>query len=135
MNPRLLFRCYFGLTCLAAMTACETVAPPAPRASRAELEQELADSQARVSRYEKRYGKLLPSRPVHDFRMLRAQLKGKPGSAVVALLGKPVKVYYSGTSESWEYANVAYDPLSGRTVRNLEIWFRNGVVEYMNTSF
>jgi hypothetical protein len=88
-----------------------------------------------VGRYEKRYGKLLPSRPVHDFRKLRAQLKGKPMSEVTAVLGKPDQVYTSGATESWDYSNIAYDPVSGRTVRNLEIWFSKGVVDYMSAMF
>ncbi len=73
-----------------------------------------------MSRYEKRYGRLLPDRPAHDFRKLREQLKGKPGTAVVALLGKPAKAYSLGSTESWDYPNAAYDPVSGRKVRNLE---------------
>ena len=60
---------------------------------------------------------------------------GLPVRAVVALLGKPAKVFASGTSESWDYLNAAYDPVSGRTVRRMEVLFRNGVVEYFNTSF
>ena len=76
MNSRPLTHFTFALACLFAMTACETLAPFAPRASRAELDQQLADSQALVSRYEKRFGKLLPQRPALDFRTVRAQLKG-----------------------------------------------------------
>ncbi len=117
------------------MSSCQTGTQPASRASRAELEQQLADSRGLVSRYEKRYGRLLPARPAHDFRKLREQLKGKPGTAVVALLGKPAKVYSLGSTEAWDYPNAAYDPVSGRTVRKLEIWFRNGTVAYMNATF
>ena len=135
MNSRLLSRFTLALAGLFAMSACESVAPSAPRAPRAELEQQLADEQALVNRYEKRFGKLLPQRPALDFRKVRAQLKGKPASAVVALLGKPLKVFTSGATESWDYTNVAYDPVSGRTVRHLAIWLRNGVVDYMNASF
>jgi hypothetical protein len=118
-------------------TACQSPPkpPPPPGPSRAELQKELAESRKLVSRYEQRYGSLLPKRPSHDFRKLRTQLKGKPMSAVTAMLGKPAKVFTSGSSESWDYANAAYDSVSGSTVRKLEIWFRNGVVEYMNASF
>lgn len=56
-------------------------------------------------------------------------------SAVVSLLGKPAKVFATGSSESWEYSNAAYDPVSGRTVRRLEVCFRNGVVDYLISSF
>ena len=66
---------------------------------------------------------------------MRAQLKGKSSNVVVATLGKPVKVYSFGLTESWAYTNAVFDPISGRTVRNLEFWFRNGVVDYMNASF
>lgn len=132
MPARILIRLQLAVAFLLGMTACESTAP---QDSRAELQRQLAETREVVSRYEKRYGKLRPAQSLHDFRTLRARLKGKNGSAVVAVLGKPAKVYYSGTTESWEYANVAYDPVSRRPVRNLEIWFRNGVVDYMNTSF
>ncbi|MEQ1861369.1 MAG: hypothetical protein ABMA13_15710 [Chthoniobacteraceae bacterium] len=135
MNPRLLINSTLGIACLISTTACQTRTQDASIASRADLERQLADSRELVSRYEKRYGKLLPSRPAHDLRKLRVQLKGKPASAVVALLGKPAKVFTTGTSESWDYVNVAYDSASGRTVRTLEIWLRGGVVEYMNASY
>jgi hypothetical protein len=125
-----------GLACLCFMTSCQTATQGTPRMSRAELEQQLADSRELVRRYEKRYGKLLPERPTHDFRKLREQLKGKPASTVVALLGKPAKVYSLGSSgESWDYMNVAYDPVSGRTVRVLEIWFDKGVVHDVTASY
>ncbi len=124
-----------AFACLGGMTACQTAAPGKSRVSRAELERQLAESRELAARYEQRYGKLLASRPAHDLRKLRVQLKDKPMSAVVALLGKPASVYTSATTESWDYNNVAYDSASGRTVRNLAIWFRKGVVERMNATF
>jgi hypothetical protein len=120
---------------LASMAGCTTFTPAPQAASRASLEQELAESRAQLSRYESRYGKLLPERPAHDFRKLRGQLNGKPGNAVTALLGMPDKVYSLGATESWDYANAAYDPVSGRTVRTLEVWFRSGVVEYLKALY
>ncbi len=135
MNPRLVPPLTVAVACLMTMAACQTPSASAPRTDRAELEQQLAESRELVRRYERRYGKLLPARPAHDFRKLRADLKGQPASAVVARLGKPGRVYSTGSSDSWDYANIAYDPVSGRTVRNLEIWFRNGMVEYMKASF
>jgi hypothetical protein len=135
MTTRVFASITIALACLAAMPACQTTAPGAPRVSRADLERQLADSRALVARYETRYGKLLPSRPVHDFRKLRVELKGKPMSAVTAVLGKPGRVYSTGSSESWDYSDIAFDSASGRTVRNLEIWFRKGVVDYMTASF
>lgn len=121
--------------CAAALAGCQTAAKRPPTDPAAKLRRELSESQALVRRYEERYGKLLPERPKHDFRKLRADLKGKPMKSVEALLGKPDKVYSIGTSESWDYTNVAYDPVSGRTVRGVEIWFRNGAVEYVKSSF
>ena len=56
-------------------------------------------------------------------------------STVSAVLGKPAKVYTSGSSESWDYADAAFDPDSGRTVRNLTIWFHDGVVAYLSASY
>ena len=135
MNAHAFTHFTIALVCLAAMSSCQTSAPAAPRVSRAELERQLADSRTHVGRYEKRYGKLLPTRPVHDFRKLRAQLKGKNMNDVIAVLGKPGNVYTSGTDESWDYSNIAYDPVSGRTVRDLELWFSKGVVDRMNASF
>jgi hypothetical protein len=99
------------------------------------LQGQLLDAQALVQRYEKRYGKLSPQRPHRDFRKLRAQLKGKSMSAVAALLGEPASVFSSGKTESWDYRNIAYDPVSGRTVRALAIWFRDGVEAYMEASY
>lgn len=135
MNTRAFTHFTIASACLAAVTGCQTAAPDAPRVSRAELERQLADSRGLVGRYQKRYGKLLPSRPTHDFRKLRTELKGKPMSAVTAVLGKPAKVFSTGTSASWDYENAAYDSVSGRTVRNLEIWFLKGAVDRMNASF
>ena len=112
MNLRRLPPSMIALAWLAAMPACQISPQAAPRASRAELEEQLVDSRELAARYEKRYGKLLPARPTHDFRKLRAQLNGRPASAVVALLGKPAKVFTSGSSESWDYLNAAYDPVS-----------------------
>ena len=102
MNTRAFTHFTIALACLTAVKACQTAAPDAPRVSRAELERQLADSRGLVGRYQKRYGKLLPSRPEHDFRTLRAELKGKPMSAVTAVLGKPAKVFSTGTSASWD---------------------------------
>jgi hypothetical protein len=135
MTARIMIRSVSAAGCLLSIGGCATSTPAASRVSRAELEQQLEESRALVSRYEKRYGKLLPSRPAHDFRKLQVQLKGKPANTVAALLGKPAKVYSMGATESWDYANIAFDPVSGRTVRNLEIWFRDGLVAYMNASY
>ena len=128
----------FSVVAIACSTliSCQSSPTPQPEGpTRAELEQQLSESQQLVDRYEQRYGKLLRNRPTRDFRKLRQELKGKPAAAVVAVLGKPVKVYTLGSSESWEYANIARDPLSGRTVRTLTIWFESGVVDYMSASF
>ena len=136
MNTRAFKRFTISLVCFAALPSCQTTsAPTAPRVSRAELERQLADSRALVGRYETRYGKLLPTRPAHDFRKLRAELKGKTMSDVRAMLGKPGNVFTSTTTEAWDYSNIAYDPVSGRTVRNLEIWFSKGVVDRLSATF
>ncbi len=124
-----------ALGCAVAIPGCQSGTAPAAGRSRAELQRQLDRSREIVERYEKRYGELLPARPAKDFRKLRAQLRGKSTSEVAAVLGKPASVFVSGTSESWEYLNAAYDPVSGRTVRTMEIWFRKGIVEYFNTSF
>ncbi len=128
-------RSVLAITCAVLATACQTVTERTPSVSKAESQRQLSDSQALMRRYEARYGKLLPKRPKHNFRELRAQLKGKPMSAVTALLGKPAAVFSSDSTESWDYMNAAYDPVSGRTVRRLEIWFRSGVVDYLTSSF
>lgn len=121
--------------CAAAMPGCQSVRENGARPANAELQRDLSDSEDLVRRYEARYGKLLRERPTHDFRKLRAQLKGKPMSGVRALLGKPGAVYTMGSSESWEYTNIAYDPASGRTVRRLEVWFAKGVVDHLKAVF
>jgi hypothetical protein len=135
MNARVFTRHTIALMCLAALPSCQTSAPATLGVSRAELQRQLADSRALVGRYETRYGKLLPTRPVHDFRKLRAELKGKTMSDVRAVLGKPGNVFALATSEAWDYSNIAYDPASGRTVRHLEIWFSKGVVDRMAATF
>ena len=135
MKARVFVHIIIALALLAIMPSCQSGTQVSTGGSRGSLEQQLAESRALVRRYENRYGKLPAGRPKHDFRKLRADLKGKPAGAVTAVLGKPVRVFSSGTRESWDYENVAYDPVSGRTVRNLEIWFSKGLVDYMNASF
>jgi hypothetical protein len=128
----------FGIP--AAISACQSKQPsadPSPdlRRKLAKTERDLSRSRELVDRYQARYGKLLPAKPKHDFRNLRADLTGKRMRDVTARLGKPAKVFASGASESWDYLDVAYDSASGRTVRRLEVWFKNGTVAYMNASF
>ncbi|MEO6739519.1 MAG: hypothetical protein ABIP20_04655 [Chthoniobacteraceae bacterium] len=128
-------RVVFVAASIIAIAGCQTATSVAPKPSRENLQRQLSDSQSLVQRYEKRYGKLLREKPRHEFRALRAQLKGKPMSEVTALLGKPAEVYTSGSTESWDYANIAYDSASGRTVRRLEVWFAKGVVDYITAFF
>jgi hypothetical protein len=120
---------------IATIGGCQTAGNGASKPSYEDLSRQLASTQNLVRRYEARYGKLLPGKPGHDFRKLRAQLKGKPMSEVTAVLGKPSAVYTLGPSESWEYSDIAYDSASGRTVRRLEIFFSNGVVDYLKAVF
>ena len=75
------------------------------------------------------------SQPKHDFRELRIRLKGATLAQVAAALGKPAHVYTIGSSESWEYDNAAYDPVTSVSIRRLVIWFRDGREEYMNATF
>ena len=79
--------------------------------------------------------KAVTAGPKPDFRELRTRLKGVPLAQVFAVLGKPAHVFTVGSNESWEYSDAAYDPISKRTVRRLEIWFRDGHEDYMTASF
>jgi len=54
---------------------------------------------------------------------------------VAKLLGKPDSVYSSGKTESWDYANACYDPISRRNVDDLEIWFESRKVVRVDGSF
>jgi hypothetical protein len=42
---------------------------------------------------------------------------------VVKVLGQPSQVFTLENRETWEYKNAAYDPVTGRTVRSLDILF------------
>jgi len=74
-------------------------------------------------------------RPACDFRELERTLKGASITQVFETLGKPKGVFISGPSESWEYADVAFDPVSQRNVHRLVIWFRDGREDYMTASY
>ena len=135
MKSRIAASFILALVCFAAGTACQTTGRTTQSAPRSSAERQLAETRALLGRYEERYGKLPALRAKHDFRKLKAELKGKPMTDVTARLGKPDRVFSIGATESWDYSDAAYDPVSGRTVRNLEVWFKAGVVDYMNATY
>jgi hypothetical protein len=70
-----------------------------------------------------------------DFRELEIRLPGTPMSQVIALLGRPSQAFSAGDQETWDYHDVAYDPVTGRAVRRLHLWFKRGVVDDIQASF
>jgi hypothetical protein len=133
MKPRLAIRFTLVMACASTITACQLARKSS--ASTADLQGQLADSRAVVRHYEERYGNLSPERPEHGFRKLRTQLMGMTMKEVVGLLSRPASIFVDTYSESWDYLNVTYDPVSGRTVRELQIWFNAGVVEDVTAHF
>lgn len=73
--------------------------------------------------------------PRHEFRELRKQLPGESMREVAAILGSPAHVFNMGDREFWDYKNVAYDSVTGRTVSNLSIWFTRRVADDVQASF
>ena len=54
---------------------------------------------------------------------------------VVRVLGQPSRVFTLENRETWEYRNAGYDPVTGRTVRSLDILFKDRVVASINFSY
>jgi hypothetical protein len=80
-------------------------------------------------------GSLAPVHRLADFRKIQDSLQGKTMSRVVAKLGSPAEVQDFGGSESWQYNNVAFDPVTKRPVRELTVWFEAGTVDDIRASF
>jgi outer membrane protein assembly factor BamE (lipoprotein component of BamABCDE complex) len=116
MRPRFILHFGSALTTI-LLSACQTGHPA--RAPREAMKRQLS----------------APSYPQHDFRKLRGQLKGRTMRGVIALLGKPASIFSSGSTESWDYVNAVYDPVSNRVVKSLRIWFKNGVFDYLSASY
>jgi hypothetical protein len=74
-------------------------------------------------------------RPRQDVRTLRSTLPGKKMKDVVKVLGQPSQVFTLENRETWEYNNAAYDPVTGRTVRSLDILFLDRLVASVNFSY
>ena len=74
-------------------------------------------------------------RPEQDVRKLRSRLPGKTMKDVVKVLGQPFQVFTLENRETWEYKNAAYDPVTGRSVRSLDILFIDRVVAGVNFSY
>jgi hypothetical protein len=135
MKARLIITSFF-LTSLLVMPSCRTRLGGQQSVSRAEFDQQISELKLQLGntrellgRYEAHYGKLGVERRAQDYRKLRTQLTGKPASDVIKAIGKPDKVYSLEFSESWDYSNAAIDSITGRPVRNLEVWFKDGVVD------
>lgn len=74
-------------------------------------------------------------RPKQDVRRLRSMLPGKKMKDVVKVLGQPSQVFTLENRETWEYKNAAYDPVTGRTVRSLDVLFVDRLVASVNFSY
>ncbi|MGB8169590.1 MAG: hypothetical protein WCF18_18965 [Chthoniobacteraceae bacterium] len=123
MNPQLARVLLVTFVCAWSVGGCQS--PGAnPR-------QERAAAGARVSRD----GQLQATRPQHEFRGLRTRLPGKNMREVASLLGTPAHVVNMGDREWWDYKNVAYDSVTGRTVSSLSIWFTCRVADDVQASF
>ncbi len=80
-------------------------------------------------------GQSPPTRPQREFRTLRTRLPGKNMHEVAALLGSPAHVFNMGDRESWDYKNMAYDSVTGRTVSSLSIWLTRRVADDVQAAF
>ena len=76
-----------------------------------------------------------PARRQSNYRELRKSLPGQSMSQVASRLGQPDSVASFTSSESWQYDDRAFDPISKRTVERLTVWFEKGVVEDVRASF
>ena len=54
---------------------------------------------------------------------------------VVKILGQPSQVLTLENRETWDYRNAGYDPVTGRTVRSIEILFVDRIVASVNFSY
>jgi outer membrane protein assembly factor BamE (lipoprotein component of BamABCDE complex) len=70
-----------------------------------------------------------------DVRKLRETLPGKPMKEAVGILGQPSQVFTLENREVWDYKDAAYDPVTGQTVRSLQIFFVNRQVDSVNFSY
>lgn len=120
---------------LSALTliSCSTTST---KATNTELQRKLDETRATLEKYETRYGKLPNSKPRRDYRKLKAKLLGKNMKEVVEIIGAPSKVYsLGGGKESWDYYDIARDEITGKPVRDLEIWFTKQVAARVEASF
>jgi len=74
-------------------------------------------------------------RPSHNIRTLRAELPGLSMREVVRKIGRPSQVFTIGARETWDYHNIAFDPVTGRTVSFLELVFQDRRVQSVNFSY
>jgi outer membrane protein assembly factor BamE (lipoprotein component of BamABCDE complex) len=106
--------CVALATCLATFAACRS---PAARTSSAQA------------------SRLSEERTKQNVRKLRATLPGKPMKTVVGILGQPSQVFTLENREIWDYKDAAYDPVTGRTVRSLQIFYVDRRVDSVNFSY
>ena len=112
--------CVAFAACLLSLVACRNVGRPQDVAASAET----------------RSGSTpVAERPKQDVRKLRSTLTGKKMKEVVKVLGQPSQVFTLENRETWEYKNAAYDPVTGRTVRSLNVLFVDRLVESVNFSY
>lgn len=123
----------FSLPVMLALASCQSAGGGGRNQ---DLQRQLDETRARLKEYESTFGKLPPSKPRHDFRDLKTRLLGKDMHLVVATIGKPSRVFSLGNGrEAWDYYNAAQDNVTGRPVRDLQIWFTNKVVDRIEASF
>jgi hypothetical protein len=100
------------------------------------LQGELIDAQKTIRQYEERYGKIQPAdRREFDVRRLVEELPGKSMADVIALLGRPTKLFEVNARESWLYKDAVYDSVTKRNVRSFEVWFVGGRVSEVFFSY
>ena len=73
--------------------------------------------------------------PLKPVRELRQNLIGKTRPQVIAALGKPGEVYTIPGGETWHYRNASRDTITGRTVRFMEIIFRQNKVTTIDFAY
>ena len=112
--------CVALLACLFALAACRS-----PSSQNAVVSAET----------ESGFHAPVSERPKQNVRKLRSSLPGKKMRDVVRVLGRPSQVFTLEERETWKYENAAYDPVTGRRVRSLDIFFVDRVVASVNFSY
>lgn len=74
-------------------------------------------------------------RPKVDVRKMRGTLVGKSMRDVVKAIGQPTTVYTIDEREFWIYEDIARDSITERSVRRVEVVFKQRIAQTVNFAF